>query len=411
MNRRVAIVGVVVFSLLSFSGLISTRAQTYGGSVDQIVIGPPPVQIGPIITLQPRHTSAIPGGKATFTVEASSPSGSLNFQWFHDSIALPDATNDVLSITNVTPEKLGTYTVEVREHSQYPVLSQPAMLLLAQLADMSIYPAVRIIASAEPFKFLQLEFSTDLQAWSDDGFPTEAISASQGFTRLAAENGPGFYRVKVTDAFPGGPTNLDGRSFTFQSEDRVLRLVQFTPGTNRFALTTLNTYILGEQGRYYLRANPTNSNAFTAQLITDLQGNSYDIYNLNFQTSTNGGVDLTSVRRQLAPFKELTAISAPSSLANRDLEFQVDWGSSRGKFSFHLADDTYTGTYLNSPLAGTYTYSVEFTNPSLGVLTLHSSTSTDVDSYWLIFTSPGTAILSGLQNGTAKVEGTAVLTN
>jgi hypothetical protein len=398
--------------LFSFGCVVSTRAQTYGGVDGQIIIGPPPpIQIGPVIYVQPRHTSAVLGGTATFAVEAGSPSGSLNYQWFHDSTALPDATNDVLMVTNVTAEKLGNYTVEVRENSLYPVLSQPAVLLLAELADISIFPAMRIVASAEPGKFLQLEYSNDLQSWSDDGSPLQAISEMQSFTRLAAEGGPGFFRVKVTDVFPGGPANLDGRSFTFQSEDRVLRIAQFTPGTNRFRLTTLNTYILSEQGRYYLRANATNINSFTAVLITDLDGGtSYDVYSLSFQSSTNGGVDLTSVRRQLAPFKEVSATSAPASLANRDLELQVDWGSSRGKFSVHLAEDnTYTGSYLNAPLAGIYSYSVEFNNPSLGMLTLHSSTTTDIDSYWLIFTSPTTAILSGLQNQTAKVEGTAVI--
>jgi hypothetical protein len=408
MNRTIAI-GILA---LCFSSVISTWAQTYGGSVDEIISGLPGIQIGPIINVQPRHTSAILGGKATFTVEASSPSGSLNYQWFHNSAVLPDGTNDVLIISNVTSEKLGTYTVEVRENSLYPVLSQPAMLVLAQLAGMSIYPAVRIVASAEPGKFIQLEFSIDLKTWSDDGSPVQAISPMQSFTRLATEEGPGFFRVKVTDVFPGGPANLAGRSFTFQSEDRILRLVQFLPDTNRFSLTTFDKSILSEQGRYYLRASANGTNTFTAVLITDQGGRtSYDIYSLNFETSTNGGVDLTSVRRQAAPFKELTAISAPSSLANRDLELQVDWGSSRGKFSFHLADNTYTGTYLNAPLNGTYTYTVEFTSASLGILTLHSSSSTDVDSYWLIFTSPTTAIISGLQNGTAKVEGAAELKN
>ena len=61
------------------------------------------------------------------------------------------------------------------------------------------------------------------------------------------------------------------------------------------------------------------------------------------------------------------------------------------KFSFHLAEDnTYTGAYFDAPLSGIYSYSVEFTNPSLGLLTLHSTTTTDIDSYWLIFTSSTT---------------------
>jgi hypothetical protein len=409
MILRLTILGLLQ---LGFSLMVSTPAQTSGGSIDVTPYQPPPpIQIGPVITFQPRHTSALLGGKATFTVEGSSPSGSLNFQWFHNSILIPGATNDLLNITNVTTQDLGTYTVQLTENSMFPVLSRPAVLLLANLADLSISPAVHITASAEAGKFLQLEFSNDLQTWSHDGSPLEAVSPHQTFTRVASEGSPGFYRVKVTDLFPGGPGNLDSRAFTFQSEDRVLRLVQFTPGTNRFTLTTLNSSILSEQGRYYLRANSTN--AFTALLITDQdQRTSYDIFNLNFETSTNGGVDLTSVRRQLAPFKEVTAITAPSSLANRDLELQVNWGSTRGKFSFHLAEDnTYSGTYFDAPLSGIYSYSVEYTNPSLGLLTLHSTTTTDIDSYWLIFTSSTTAILSGFQNETAKVEGTVTLKN
>ena len=213
MIARLTILGLLQ---LAFSLMVSTRAQTSGGSIDVTPYQPPPpIQIGPVITLQPRHTSALLGGKATFTVEGSSPSGSLNFQWFHNSILIPGATNDLLTITNVTTQDLGTYTVQLTENSMFPLLSRPAVLLLANLADLSISPAVHITASAEAGKFLQLEFSNDLQTWSDDGSPLEAVSPHQTFTRVASEGSPGFYRVKVTDVFPGGPGNLDSRALYF----------------------------------------------------------------------------------------------------------------------------------------------------------------------------------------------------
>ena len=66
----------------------------------------------PLITSQPANQTVVLGTSASFTVIATGTEP-LNFQWAHEGIDLPDATNATLSIPSAQTMDAGNYTVRV----------------------------------------------------------------------------------------------------------------------------------------------------------------------------------------------------------------------------------------------------------------------------------------------------------
>ena len=71
-----------------------------------------PEAVAPAITGQPYSRNAYPGGSASFEVTATG-TAPLAYQWYWNGVALPDATNRTLVLTNLQPAQAGTYTVTV----------------------------------------------------------------------------------------------------------------------------------------------------------------------------------------------------------------------------------------------------------------------------------------------------------
>jgi hypothetical protein len=66
----------------------------------------------PIIATQPANQVAPPGGAATFSV-LSSGQFPLYYQWQFDTTNIPDGTNATLTLTNLTSNQAGSYSVLV----------------------------------------------------------------------------------------------------------------------------------------------------------------------------------------------------------------------------------------------------------------------------------------------------------
>jgi hypothetical protein len=66
----------------------------------------------PVIYAQPTDRLALPGRSATFNVGVA---GTLpmHFQWRKDGLDLPNATNAILTITNVQAAEQGLYSVRI----------------------------------------------------------------------------------------------------------------------------------------------------------------------------------------------------------------------------------------------------------------------------------------------------------
>lgn len=80
----------------------------------------------PQISQQPDDLTIQPGQQATFSVQASA-NPEPSFQWFHDGIAIPGATNATLAIPSAAAGDEGDYTVVVSNPGS-SVTSDPATL-------------------------------------------------------------------------------------------------------------------------------------------------------------------------------------------------------------------------------------------------------------------------------------------
>jgi pectate lyase len=88
--------------------------NSYGSvtsAVAQLTVNVP---VAPSITTQPQdQTSILPGATATFSVVAGG-SDPLNYQWYYNTnMLLTNATDSILTITNIQPGNAGSYSVTV----------------------------------------------------------------------------------------------------------------------------------------------------------------------------------------------------------------------------------------------------------------------------------------------------------
>jgi hypothetical protein len=70
------------------------------------------VNVPPAITTEPQSQAVTVGQSASFSVVATG-TGPLSYQWNLDGVAIPGATESVLTLTNVQPADAGGYTVMV----------------------------------------------------------------------------------------------------------------------------------------------------------------------------------------------------------------------------------------------------------------------------------------------------------
>jgi hypothetical protein len=75
------------------------------------VIGPPVILAGPT------NQSVYTGQPATFGVTAFSRTTNVTYQWFFQGSSLPEATNQTLTLVNVTTNNAGAYAVQVNNNN------------------------------------------------------------------------------------------------------------------------------------------------------------------------------------------------------------------------------------------------------------------------------------------------------
>jgi endonuclease/exonuclease/phosphatase family metal-dependent hydrolase len=103
---------IAAFALRQDSGLgvIALDDLRIGTSFADVYA--PPILVPPTITQQPASTSAIEGGAATFMVTASG-SVPLSYQWRFNNNPISGATNHTLTLTGLTTNAAGWYSVIV----------------------------------------------------------------------------------------------------------------------------------------------------------------------------------------------------------------------------------------------------------------------------------------------------------
>jgi Concanavalin A-like lectin/glucanases superfamily/Immunoglobulin domain len=85
----------------------------------------------PVITVQPINIIVNVGDSASFSVTATGMAP-LSYQWLKDGMILPNATNAILTFTNVQPPRIGNYAVAITD-IQDSVMSSTASLNISNI--------------------------------------------------------------------------------------------------------------------------------------------------------------------------------------------------------------------------------------------------------------------------------------
>jgi hypothetical protein len=87
---------------------------------------------GPVIVTQPSNRAAVVGSSPSFSVTASTSTGTTNYQWMYYGTNLASATSRTLTLNNVQPVSFGgPYTVRVSDGFNSVTSSPPVTLTLA----------------------------------------------------------------------------------------------------------------------------------------------------------------------------------------------------------------------------------------------------------------------------------------
>jgi uncharacterized repeat protein (TIGR01451 family) len=155
----------------------------------------------PTIVRSPVSQTNFPGGTVTFTVLARG-TAPLGYQWFFNGTPISGATSDSLTLTNITTQRAGAYTVEVNNLAG-SVLSSAAVLTIystpivrAGPLHRTVYPGdnttFSVVADGAPPLWYQ---------WRHNGAP---ISTTTNATLLLTNVQPsqaGLYSVRVTNIY------------------------------------------------------------------------------------------------------------------------------------------------------------------------------------------------------------------
>jgi len=192
---------------------IATTTNEFFGGIDFTP------DLTPLITAQPADFATTNGGSATFSLTASSPFP-LTYQWLQNSNLLTDATNSLVTLTNLNTATNGFVYQCVVANQYGSVTSAPAILTVTvnpilpvitsttndvtgYLAGNTAFPAVTATGT-QPFSY-QWYFGSQMLA--DDGVKYYgSTSSSLTISNLVAGDAGNYYVVVINAA--GTATNL-----------------------------------------------------------------------------------------------------------------------------------------------------------------------------------------------------------
>ncbi|HEY3862522.1 MAG TPA: LamG-like jellyroll fold domain-containing protein [Verrucomicrobiae bacterium] len=173
-------------------------SNAYGVVTSAVIVVPVLDVTQPTITQGPVSETLYPGYPAAFTVQAAG--GQLSYQWQKGITPIPNATNATLSLTGVTTNDAGTYTVTVSN----PRGNASASAVLTIIVPTAAYPTQ--MASLLPYVYYRFSESGPLAF-------DEAVNAGS-----LGSAGNGNYLGGSKHPYPGA---LAGSSDTAASFDGV----------------------------------------------------------------------------------------------------------------------------------------------------------------------------------------------
>jgi hypothetical protein len=106
--------------------------------------GAPIINGPPLIGSQPTNQTVLAGGTAAFAVEAIG-SPPLSYQWQHDAVAIPGATNQTLVLNNVLPANAGTYRVIISNVFGETASAPATLTVIVQAPVITAQPASQAV--------------------------------------------------------------------------------------------------------------------------------------------------------------------------------------------------------------------------------------------------------------------------
>ena len=193
-----------VAETLSLTNVQPDQAGTYSVVVSHVVgsVTSAPATLTvltpPAITLQPTNQTALVGATVNFSVAASG-TAPLSYQWLFNGTNLEGALAETLSLTNVQPEQVGSYSV-VATNVAGSATSAPAMLTVLTPPVITLQPSNQTAVVGTGVSFSVVATSTEPlnYQWQFNGTDLEgAVAETLNLSNVQPEQA-GSYSVVVS---------------------------------------------------------------------------------------------------------------------------------------------------------------------------------------------------------------------
>jgi len=163
-----------------YSVMVTNAYGSVTSSVAQLIVN---TAIAPSIITQPQdQPNLLPGATATFSIIASG-SDPLNYQWYYNTnTLLTNATDSILTITNIQPGNAGSYSVTVSNLAG-GAISSNAFLSVNTSPVAPVFnsqPASLVVLAGSVASFTAVAAGTAPigYQWSKDGTPISGATSS-----------------------------------------------------------------------------------------------------------------------------------------------------------------------------------------------------------------------------------------
>ena len=185
-----------------YSAIVSNAYGSVTSAVAQLTVNLP---VAPTISTQPQdQLNVLPGATAQFTVE-SGGSDPLIYQWyFNDTNAIANANDSILTITNVGPGDVGSYSVAV-SNSAGTAISSNAVLTIDTNGVAPVFnpePASEVVLIGGTASFTGVADGTApiTYQWSKDNTPIPGATSTTLTITNAQATDDGNYTITASNS-------------------------------------------------------------------------------------------------------------------------------------------------------------------------------------------------------------------
>ncbi|MEI7732437.1 MAG: immunoglobulin domain-containing protein, partial [Verrucomicrobiota bacterium] len=265
----------------------------------------------PQITMQPQGQAILPGANYTLSITATS-SPPMVCQWILNNVAIPNATNYTLALTNVQHAQSGSYQAAVM-NAYGAALSIPAMVWIQAPIIITGQPASRTNFPYQTITFTPIHMGDDpLYHWRLNGTNIAgATNLTLTLTNLQVSDS-GNYQVVISNQLSAITSSI--AALTVSQRPVILTQPQsqpYSPGTNvTFSVMATSSTTLHYQ--WYFTNSLVNASTNSTLQITNAQIQNLGAY---FVVVTDDFGSVTSTPATLA-YQVLPSFYPPAQPTN-----------------------------------------------------------------------------------------------